>query len=172
MPSGYHHLERSAFVGVGAATFDAISRLVMSWEMHRRAGLAVSASHTPLVEGTVAVLRLGVGVLAVRAPVRVVRVVDEPCRQGFVYGTLPGHPEQGEESFVVTHHSDNQVILKIRAFSRPSSRVARLGGPLTRAVQRWMTNRYLRSVRTFWRESRKPPPRHWRLWRSRSEPKV
>jgi uncharacterized protein (UPF0548 family) len=93
MPSGYHHLERSASVGVGAATFDSVSRLVMSWEMHRRAGLAVSASRTPLVEGTVAVLRLGIGVLAVRAPVRVIYVVDDPRRRGFAYGTLPGHPE-------------------------------------------------------------------------------
>ena len=29
----------------------------------------------------------------VRAPCRVVYVVDEPDRRGFAYGTLPGHPE-------------------------------------------------------------------------------
>lgn len=160
MPSGYRHVERSAFVGVGLASFDAVSRLVMGWEMHRQAGLAVSASHTPLVESTVAVLRLGVRVLALRAPVRVVRVVDEPRRQGFVYGTLPGHPEQGEESFVVTHHSDDQVILKIRAFSRPSSRLARLGGPLTRVVQGRITHRYLLSAAEHGLRAGNPrPPR-------------
>jgi len=167
MPSGYHHLERSAFVGVGAASFDAVSRLVMRWEMHRRAGLAVSASHTPLVEGTVAVLRLGVGVLAMRAPVRVVRVIDEPWRAGFVYGTLPGHPEQGEESFVVTHHSDNQVILTVKAFSRPSSRLARIGGPITRLVQSWITRRYLLSAAEHGLKFGNPrPPRRWILDRT------
>ena len=32
---------------------------------------------------------------------RVVAIVDEPDRFGFAYGTLPVHPEQGEESFLV-----------------------------------------------------------------------
>lgn len=53
--------------------------------MQRRAGLGVSASHSPVVEGAVAVLRLGVGVLAVRAPVRVVLVVDD-LRPGLADG--------------------------------------------------------------------------------------
>ena len=147
LPGGYHHLERGAFARSGSASFDALSRLVMGWEMHRRSGLGVSASHSPVVEGAVAVLRLGVGVLAVRAPVRVVTVVDEPRRRGFAYGTLPGHPESGEELFLVDWHEDDRVSLTIRAFSRPSTRLARLGGPITRRVQGWMTNRYLRSVR-------------------------
>lgn len=75
-----------------------------------------------------------------------VLVVDDLRRKGFGYGTLPGHPESGEELFVVEHREDDRVSLMIRAFSRPSSRLAHLGGPFTRGVQSWMTSRYLRSV--------------------------
>jgi uncharacterized protein (UPF0548 family) len=158
MPNGYRHLERQIFVGVGPASFDAVSRLLLSWEMHRLSGLAVSASHTSVIEGTVGTLRLGVGVLSVRAPVRVVRVVDEPRRRGFAYGTLPGHPESGEEFFLVEHNADDLVFLTIRAFSRPVSRLARLGGPITPAVQSWMTNRYLRSASRWSKHSSALPP--------------
>ena len=93
-----------------------------------------------------AVLRLGWGAVGVNAPVRVVYVVDEGGRKGFAYGTLPGHPESGEEAFVVDLGQDGRVTLTISAFSRPSSLLARWGGPLSRGVQRWVTDRYLRAV--------------------------
>ena len=56
-----------------------------------------------------------------KVPARVVYVVDEPLRKGFAYGTLPGHPESGEEAFIVEYRDDDSVWLTIRAFSRPSS---------------------------------------------------
>lgn len=75
-----------------------------------------------------------------------VYLVDEDHRKGFAYGTLPGHPESGEEAFVVELGEDGQVTFTISAFSRPASVLARLGGPLSRAIQRWVTGRYLRAV--------------------------
>jgi uncharacterized protein (UPF0548 family) len=147
LPTGYHHLRRSRSLGTGPACFDEAVRVVMSWEMHRRSGLSVHASSQPVVEGTVAVLRLGWRTLSVSAPVRVVYVVDEPHRAGFAYGTLPGHPESGEEAFVIELRGDGQVTFTITAFSRPASLLARAGGPVSRAIQSWATNRYLRSVR-------------------------
>src|SRR5688572_8789516 len=125
LPNGYHHLTRVALVGTGRARFDEAARRVLSWDMHRRAGLSVRTSHESVVEGCVAVLRLGWGVLGVDAPVRVIRVIDEPRRRGFAYGTLPGHPESGEESFVVELQDDGEVTFTITAFSRPSSVLAR-----------------------------------------------
>ena len=93
LPLGYHSLHRRVGVGRGSARFEDVALTVSGWEMHRRSGLSVSASDDVVVDGTVAVLRLGRGRLAVSAPVRVVYVVDEPRRGGFAYGTLPGHPE-------------------------------------------------------------------------------
>jgi uncharacterized protein (UPF0548 family) len=148
LPAGYRHLRRTVAAGRGAVRFDAVARTVLGWEMHRRSGLSVSASDESVVEDAVAVLRLGWGALAVSAPVRVVYVVDEPRRRGFAYGTLPGHPERGEEAFVVELRDDDVVTFTITAFSRPASVLARAAGPVGRRVQGWATNRYLRSVAT------------------------
>jgi len=77
----------------------------------------------------------------------VVHVVDEPGRRGFSYGTLPGHPEAREESFVVRLSDDDVVTLTIHAFSRPASLLTRAAGPAGRLVQSWQTTRYLRALR-------------------------
>lgn len=146
MPDGYHRFQRSVVVGSGASRFDAAARTLLTWEMHRRAGLSVCPSSASVEEGVVAVVRLGPGRLAVRAPVRVVYVVDEPRRRGFAYGTLPGHPESGEEAFILELADSGDVTFTISAFSRPATWFARAGGPVARAIQSRVTSRYLRSL--------------------------
>jgi uncharacterized protein (UPF0548 family) len=94
--------------------------------------------------GDTAILRIPL--YPFRIPVRVVYVVDEPLRKGFGYGTLPGHPERGEESFVVEYREDDSVWLTIRAFSRPASWVFWAGYPLVRLMQRLYTDRYERAL--------------------------
>lgn len=124
VPAGFDELRRSRRVGRGWADFERAADALLTWQMHRRAGLAVTASHERVETGAVAELRLGVGRLGLRAPVRVVDVVDEPTRRGFAYGTLPGHPESGEESFVVELGETGDVTLTITAVSRPTRPVA------------------------------------------------
>lgn len=143
MPAGYHHVHEARSVGHGAATFERAAATVLGWDVHRGAGLRVTAS-TPVAQpGAVAVLGLG----PLRVPCRVVYVVDEPLRRGFAYGTLPGHPECGEESFVVELDPDSgDVLTRITAFSRPGNRLIRLAGPANRMVQSVITRRYLRAV--------------------------
>jgi len=102
---------------------------------------------TPLVAaGTTALLTVRTLGLSFRAPIRVVYLVNEPGRIGFAYGTLPGHPESGEESFVVEHLSDDSVWIVVRAFSRPSTWFYRLGSPVLRIMQARATRRYLRAL--------------------------
>jgi len=86
------------------------------------------------------------GVFSARAPARVVLLVDEEDRQGFAYGTLPGHPESGEELFVVERSEDGSVWLSIRAFSRPANFGWRLLGPALRLFQETWSRRYLRAL--------------------------
>ena len=76
------------------------------------------------------------------------RVLIGHGRRGFAYGTLPGHPESGEEAFVIERHDDDTVSFTITAFSRHATRLARVAGPLGRAAQRRITARYLRSLPT------------------------
>lgn len=141
LPVGYRHVLHRAVLGQGPDRFLAASDTLMTWEMHRGAGLTVDASAPAAVPGAVVVLRMGVGRLRLPAPCCVVDVIREPCRRGFAYGTLLGHPEQGEERFVVEHQADGTVVLHIAAFSRPATWWARLGGPVTRAVQDAITRR-------------------------------
>ncbi|MDP3207567.1 MAG: DUF1990 domain-containing protein, partial [Rhodoglobus sp.] len=80
------------------------------------------------------------------APARVVYLIDEPKRKGFAYGTLPGHPEDGEEAFIVSQNADGSVWLTVRAFSRPSNRFWWAVYPALRVAQWYYTRRYLRAL--------------------------
>jgi uncharacterized protein (UPF0548 family) len=76
-----------------------------------------------------------------------VYVVDEPNRRGFAYGTLPGHPESGEEFFSVRYDpSGDAVYAEVSAFSRPATWWSKAGGPITSLVQRVITKRYVKAV--------------------------
>jgi len=148
LPPGYHHLHRQARIGSGGPCFARAVDQLMGWELQRRSGVRVLASTPRVRRGSTAVLLLGPGRLAVKAPVRVVALVDEPGRQGFVYGTLPGHPETGEESFVVEHDAQDAVIVRVTAFSRPGTPLTKVAGPVGRMVQKVVTERYLRALRS------------------------
>lgn len=146
LPNGYRHLCRQVTIGTGLARFEEASQILFGWGVHRRSGLHVRSPSEWVTEGDVAVLRLGLGVAAIKAPVKIVYVVNESHRKGFAYGALPGHPESGEEAFLLELHADGVVTLTITAFSRPSSLLVRVAGPVSRAVQRWITRRYLRAL--------------------------
>lgn len=104
-----------------------------------------AADGTPLLRpGDTAILH--VPLYPPKVPVRVVYVVDEPLRKGFAYGTLPGHPERGEEAFIVEYRDDDSVWLTIRAFSRPASWVFWAGYPVVRLMQEIYTGRYERAL--------------------------
>jgi uncharacterized protein (UPF0548 family) len=142
MPAGYRETVVERTLGTGQACFQAAAKRLMTWEMHRRAGLMVVAE--PRVSaGSVAVLRVRVGLWWIDAPVRVVDVVDEPAVFGFTYGTLPGHPEEGEERFFVRRDANETVRAEIRAFSRPGRILTKIGGPMARRIQDRLTERYL-----------------------------
>ena len=93
--------------------------------------------------GDTAVLGVGLGITFA---VRVIYVVDEPHRRGFAYGTLAGHPERGEESWMVEIREDESVWMTVRAFSRPASRRWWAVYPILLLVQEYYTRRYLRSL--------------------------
>ena len=152
LPDGFDHLDRSRVVGRGPADFQRAGAAVMAWQVQRRSGIRVDASSPDARPGTVLTLRLGPGPLAVMAPARVVLAVDEPRRRGFAYGTLPGHPESGEEAFLVELRDDGDVVFTVRAYSRPASVLTRVAGPLNRRFQWVMAGRYLSAVHRLLRE--------------------
>ncbi|WP_426594154.1 DUF1990 family protein [Cellulomonas sp. McL0617] len=145
LPAGYHHLRASTTVGTGRELFEQRAETVLTWGIQRGAGLEVVPGHRVRV-GEDHRIGIRLGPVRVWAPCRIVYVVDEPDRKGFAYGTLPGHPECGEESFIVALREDGTVEFELVAFSRPASRLARIGGPVTAAIQRRTTVRYLHAA--------------------------
>ena len=145
LPFGYQHLRASRVVGEGRQLFERCAETVMTWGVQRGAGLVVQPGGRVEV-GAEHRIGLAFGPLRTWAPCRVVYVVDEPDRKGFAYGTLPGHPERGEESFVVSIDETGCVQFDVTAFSHPARWFARLGGPVTRLIQRRVTWRYLDAI--------------------------
>lgn len=142
-PPGYHHLGFATQVGVGQKRFDEAADSVLHWGMQRGAGLRVNASSEVVEVG--AVVLVGLGFL--KAPCRVIYVIDEPQVRGFAYGTLPGHPESGEERFVVRHDLVTAAVFaEVSSFSRPVTWWAKAAGPLTKVGQRVIAKRYLHGV--------------------------
>ena len=139
-PAGYHYVCKSAVIGDGRRRFEDAAAAVMRWGMLRGAGVRVEASTEVAEVGSDVIVGIG----PIRAPCRVVYVVDEPDRRGFAYGTLPGHAESGEELFAVRYDpATGAVVAEVIAFSRHATWWSRLGAPVTSLAQRVITNRYL-----------------------------
>ncbi|MEU9133338.1 DUF1990 domain-containing protein [Kitasatospora sp. NPDC048540] len=147
LPAGYHHLRHRARIGAGREEFAAAGEAIMTWRMHRAVGVGVSASAPRAAPGVLVTVVLGRGRLALTAPCAVVRAVEGPTRIGFAYGTLPGHPERGEECFEVELDPDGQVWFTVTAFSRPARWFTRAVSPLVPVFQRLYVRRCARVLR-------------------------
>jgi uncharacterized protein (UPF0548 family) len=147
LPTGYHHVRAHTDLGRGDHAWARATEGIRTWAPHRGAGMQVVPAGAPVTEGTTVAVVMPAGPLRVIAGCRIVRIVDEPDRVGFAYGTLPSHPEEGEEQFMVTRSDDGAVRFDVVAFSRPHDLLTRLGGPIPRRLQTRATNRYLEGMR-------------------------
>ena len=148
-PDGFHHDRHEAVLGQGPDAFQRAVTGLKSWKAHRLPGMGVFPDHQELVTGATVVVTLGTPIVALAAPCRIVSVIDGQTRWGFAYGTLPGHPEQGEEAFIVSMAPDQTVRFEIEAFSRPGDPLVRLAGPIGRSIQKGGTAGYLRALKRF-----------------------
>ncbi|WP_295784231.1 DUF1990 family protein [uncultured Microbacterium sp.] len=142
MPPGYHHVRARRVVGHGREDFERAADALLAGDAQRRAGARVTLNETPMRAGTRVTMRLGV----FRIPCLVVWAERTDSVAGFAYGTLPGHPERGEERFTLTLRPTGEVVFDIAAFSAPGRWFTRIGAPLGRLVQAWMTRRYLSAL--------------------------
>ncbi|WP_210481056.1 DUF1990 family protein [Naasia sp. SYSU D00948] len=106
-----------------------------------------SPDGTPFVSaGTTATMRFSFGPFSVKAPVKVVYVLDEPSRIGFAYGSRHGHPARTEQLQYVEKQEDGTVWLTVRSISAPV-RFSR--GPavsVLRAAERHYAKRFLTAL--------------------------
>lgn len=143
VPDGYLNASWSCEVANG---FEAACDGLRRWQGQRNAGITIAQPDPPLELGATVALSIPVGPMAVSATARIVDVVDEPDRFGFTYATLPHHPEDGEESFIVERRPDGSVHYVVTAVWRPAMILTRLLPPLTGLVQRRAIARYLSGI--------------------------
>jgi len=139
-PAGFVVDHTRIKLGNGEQVFEAAKNAIRCWEHFQLGWVESSSRDIPIEKGqVVGVMARVVGLWCLNA-CRIVAVVDEvgsSSRYGFVYGTLPGHVESGEERFQVEwSRNDNTVWYDILAFSRPNHFLTRLGYPVVRRIQK------------------------------------
>jgi len=135
LPPGYNHLRYRSAIGTGRRAFTAAGAAVVEWRMHAGMHVRPRAEASRAAPGVDLTLTLGVRPLCVVAPCRVVWSTTDDRAIGFAYGTLDGHPERGEEAFLVELADDDTVYFTITAFSRPAVWYSRATGPLVPVLQ-------------------------------------
>lgn len=127
-------------LGRGKLVFEAAKTAIKCWEHFQIGWVEVSSRDIPIERGQIVGVMARISGLWCLNACRIVFVVDDAAsisRYGFVYGTLPGHVESGEERFQVEwNRSDDTVWYNILAFSRPNHFLTRLGYPMVRRIQK------------------------------------
>jgi uncharacterized protein (UPF0548 family) len=142
----FRRSESTALIGHADRVWDRATEDVLRWAVKTRSGFTVDDAHkvTPGSELTITARIAGV---TIREPVRVATVVETDTRVGFSYRTLPGHPVEGEEAFIV-HRDGKNVFLTVRSLTAPSDEQPwRALYPLLRVAQVIARRRYLRALR-------------------------
>jgi uncharacterized protein (UPF0548 family) len=148
-PRGFHVDVFSVDLGHGDTVFARANEGLRQWAAHRGAGVSITPADARLVVGQTVGLVVRTGGVYMRAACRVVWTVDESDRFGFGYGTLPGHPECGEEAFVANRHADDRITFDITAVSKPRHPLVRLGAPVARVMQMRATRNYLAGMQAW-----------------------
>lgn len=152
LPPGYRHDHLTVPVGRGDLAWRRAQDAIRGWRAHLHAGLRITPADAPIAEGGTVVASRSVGPLLLVAPCRIIYTTKTSTRFGFAYGTLPGHPEQGEEAFHVQLDRHGDVTAEIVAFSRPADLTTRLAGPVARQIQKVATKRYIEGISGYVRK--------------------
>lgn len=149
-PPGFRAYERTVPVGRRQACWEWAAGELLRWGVKTRSGFHVvpdAGAGFRVGLGASYWLVASIGPWRVREPARVVAVVDRPDRCGFAYGTLEGHPVSGEEAFILSRTSDDDVLLTLRSLTRAApSGPWRVVFPLLLVAQRCYRRRYVRAL--------------------------
>jgi uncharacterized protein (UPF0548 family) len=137
--AGFAFDQASGVIGHGEADFVRARDALARWAHFKLGWLDVFPERPELAPGTVvAVVVRHLGFWSING-CRLLPGAGSPAGLrsfAYAYGTLANHAECGEETFEVTQSpATGEVTYVIRASSRPRAWQARLGSPVTRALQ-------------------------------------
>lgn len=149
-PRGYAWDHNRIKLGEGADVFRKAVEALKRWEMFNIGWLELCWPDAPIEIGTTVAVLADLRCFWSLNACRIARVFDEQGevrRYGFAYGTLPDHVERGQESFIIEWHSkDDSVWYDLSAYSRPNHLLAKLGYPVTRALQKRFTRASMQAM--------------------------
>lgn len=134
-PRGWFVDRFDAEIGRGAEYFAAAREALRRWQQFDRDWLVLADDPAPIEAGAVVAYAAQVLGTWWGYGCRILRVIDEPTRFGFVYGTIEGHAERGEELFLVELGPDGAVVYSLFAMSRPGRWFSWPGMPIARHAQ-------------------------------------
>lgn len=111
----------------------AAAQALLSGEVHRLAGVAMTRS------GTHVTVHIG----PIHAPCEIIHWEETDTRAKMTYRALPGHPEAGEESFLI-ERCEGKIIAHVFSLSEGAAWYTR--NPIARWAQRVMAKRYARAL--------------------------
>lgn len=128
-------------VGRGATDFEVAKHAIAQWVKFRQPWTTPAIPLAPIEPGVTVGYAARVWGVWWSCCCRIVDVIDERStdggdRFGFTYATIAGHPERGEERFLVTlDATTGSVTFEIVAMSRPGRWFVWLGLPIARRAQ-------------------------------------
>jgi uncharacterized protein (UPF0548 family) len=125
----------SVRIGTGERDFAAARAAVLALRMFELPWLAAAADGPVRAGANIAVSGRVLGLWWTNV-CRVVEVIDQKDRSGFVYATVQGHMLLGAERFAVERDADGAVWFEVLAHSKPLHPLARLGAGLVIEAQR------------------------------------
>jgi uncharacterized protein (UPF0548 family) len=141
LPGGFRHDDWQVDLGTGDEVFERAVAGLQHWLPQRGSGFAVGFDGLVEPGRTVAIAApMPVGFVIITA--RIIYVEAEADSYAWAYGTLPIHPEVGEERFAIVRRGDT-VTFRITAFSKVVDPLGRLVPPVARALQGRANRRYL-----------------------------
>lgn len=122
-------------IGHGENDFVAAREALRRWAQFDRDWLVLANDPAPIEEG--ATVGYAARVLGTwwGYGCRILEVIDEPTQFGFIYGTIQGHAERGEERFLIQQNADGRVVYSLFAMSRPGRWFSWPGMPIARRAQ-------------------------------------
>ena len=164
-PTGFHSAEYRHRIGSGARRFDLAGRALMTWGALRSAGFEIEDIRaepktvsprgtgplfledgtpwiTPGMTATITAPRTDEGC----GPVKVLTVIDEPGRIGYIYGSRPGHAACEERLLLLEHAEDDGVWLTVRSIRKGASRAWGLGTRTVETRQKRLDERLVKAL--------------------------
>jgi uncharacterized protein (UPF0548 family) len=136
LPFGFSHDYSESLLGQGEAAFAKACQGFERWEMFNLGWASVANPSAAISLGQpVCVKVFSLGLWSINVS-RIVEVVHTRNSFGFIYATTEFHVENGEERFLLEFDpGSDQVKYILEAVSRPRSRLAQIGYPVTRVFQ-------------------------------------